>query len=471
MAEEKKTILLNGGREVDVAIVTKADDFMAQVLGDAPAKSGLVTLQVAKNSAGKPFVAVLMGGKHVGFLSDSDAEDLFPTLDDCEQNGVVAQARGTVTASPDGWGKSVLMLSLAAPGRLSGTPQTQAPAPKTRTVEAERLIEVQPALPMQASKPSAENKTVGTVVTCPQCGVAYTVGATFCARCGCPLAKVPDETLSAYTAVTALSKKKSIFRREIGRGSLVGWLLVIGGLCTLANTVDDFVRGTFSSQPGRMVSLISTGLVVTAAGVYRVYRARSQKPRPAKQVAGAGRAGPPTGEGQITGLFGTCPKCGGANPAGVAFCSRCGQPLANHGDAGPATKGQGPAVSQAQSVSGMRGVSAKRPGSWYGARKVGIIVLGVVIVAVVAAGVALEYQNKDFTKMSLEEVQDYLLEDVHDELAREYPGTDIQDLTGKRTASGGYEGIARGYKDGQHIRYDVSLYETTDGWSWFAKKQ
>jgi len=29
----------------------------------------------------------------------------------------------------------------------------------------------------------------------------------------------------------------------------------------------------------------------------------------------------------MTGMFDTCPKCGGARPVGASFCSRCGQPL------------------------------------------------------------------------------------------------------------------------------------------------
>ncbi len=36
---------------------------------------------------------------------------------------------------------------------------------------------------------------------------------------------------------------------------------------------------------------------------------------------------PVQGEAKMAG-FGACPKCGGAHPIGVAFCSRCGQPLA-----------------------------------------------------------------------------------------------------------------------------------------------
>lgn len=32
-------------------------------------------------------------------------------------------------------------------------------------------------------------------------------------------------------------------------------------------------------------------------------------------------------------MFGTCPKCGGAYPIGIAFCSRCGQPLGGPGGA------------------------------------------------------------------------------------------------------------------------------------------
>ena len=169
MAEEKKTILLNGGREVEVAVVTKADDFLIQVLGDAPAKSGLATLQIVKNTAGKPFVAVLIGGKHVGFLSDSDAEDLFPTLADCEQNGVVAQAKGTVTASPDGTTKPTLALGLDEPGQLLGALKAETQSPTAEAPKAEPMPDQH----------------------CRGCGKGLPAEAKFCLECGTRVVAVP----------------------------------------------------------------------------------------------------------------------------------------------------------------------------------------------------------------------------------------------------------------------------------------
>ncbi len=168
MAEEKKTILLNGGREVSVTLVTKAHDFLTQLLGGAPAKSGLATLQVVKNTAGKPFVAVLVGGKHVGFLSDSDAQDLFSTLAEYEQNGVVAQAKGTVTASADGTAKPTFRLSLAESGQLRETPQVQVPAPPAEAPKVE---------PMSNQY-------------CCTCGKELPAGAKFCLECGTPVVSI-----------------------------------------------------------------------------------------------------------------------------------------------------------------------------------------------------------------------------------------------------------------------------------------
>ena len=165
MADEKKTILLNGGREVNVTLVTKAYDFLTQLLGGAPAKSGMATLQVVKNTAGKPFVAVLIGGKHVGFLSDSDAQELFPTLGDCEQSGVVAQAKGTVTASPEGMAQPTFRLSLAESGQLIETRQVQEPAPPAEAPKVE-------SMPNQY---------------CCTCGKGLPAGAKFCLECGTPV--------------------------------------------------------------------------------------------------------------------------------------------------------------------------------------------------------------------------------------------------------------------------------------------
>jgi hypothetical protein len=169
VAEESKQVLLNGGREVSVTLVSGADDFLGTLLGGAPAKNGVAALRVAKNAAGQPFVAVIIANKHVGFLPHSDAEDLFPTLAECDLRDVLAQAKARVSASADGSGKPVLKLSLAEPGQLLAAPQTNAPA---------LMVE----LPAEQPIP---NKY------CTKCGKDLPAEAKFCLECGTPAVAVP----------------------------------------------------------------------------------------------------------------------------------------------------------------------------------------------------------------------------------------------------------------------------------------
>jgi hypothetical protein len=215
----EKTILLRGGHEVNVALISKADDFLSQLLGGAPAKSGLATLQVVKNPAGKPFVAVLIGGKHVGFLSDSDAQALLPTLAECEQNVVVAQASGTVTASPDGTAKPVLKLTLAEPGHLLDTRQVMTQPPMVEAPTVQLVAAVQPVQPMQTYQPTAAAVSVAApelpeqggaelprspeaAVFCRNCGTKNPEASRFCNSCGFSLEAIssvvsqPSETVS-----------------------------------------------------------------------------------------------------------------------------------------------------------------------------------------------------------------------------------------------------------------------------------
>ena len=129
MSAEQKTVVLNGGRDFPVGLVAGADDYLQSLLADAPAKQGWATLKVVKNSAGRPFVAVIIGNKHVGFLTQAAAPEFVPTLCACEELGGMAKAKGTVQAGADAAGKPRLKISLAAPDELLTTPAAHAAAP------------------------------------------------------------------------------------------------------------------------------------------------------------------------------------------------------------------------------------------------------------------------------------------------------------------------------------------------------
>jgi hypothetical protein len=172
MAEESKEVLLNGGREVSVTLVSGADEFLGAVLGGAPAKTGVAALRVVKNAAGQPFVAVIIANKHVGFLTHSDAEDLFPTLAECDLRDVLAQAKARVSASPDGSDKPVLKLSLAEPGELLGSMKTE-------------VSQLPVELPAEQPMPDQY---------CRGCGKGLPADAKFCLECGTPVVAVPAPT-------------------------------------------------------------------------------------------------------------------------------------------------------------------------------------------------------------------------------------------------------------------------------------
>jgi hypothetical protein len=168
MAAESQQVLLNGGRDVGVSLVSGADEFLGALLAGAPAKIGVVVLRVVKNAAGQPFVAVIIGSKHVGFLSQSDAEDLLPTLAECERRGAVAQAKGSVSVSQDGLGKPVMRISLAEPGLLLGSVETEVP-PSPLELPAQQPMPDQP---------------------CRTCGKGLPADARFCLECGTPVPAV-----------------------------------------------------------------------------------------------------------------------------------------------------------------------------------------------------------------------------------------------------------------------------------------
>jgi hypothetical protein len=179
MAAESEQVMLNGGREVGVSLVSGADEFLGALLGGTPAKTGVAALRVVKNAAGQPFVAVTIANKHVGFLSHSDAEDLFPTLAECERRGAVAQVKGSVRVSQDGSGKPVMRISLAEPGQLLGSMETEvSPSP----------VELPPQQPMP-DRP------------CRTCGKGLPANARFCLECGTPVVavSVPAEEAAVPT--------------------------------------------------------------------------------------------------------------------------------------------------------------------------------------------------------------------------------------------------------------------------------
>jgi hypothetical protein len=126
MSAEQNVILLNEGQALDVELVAGADEFLTQLLGGASAKAGLATLKPVKNSAGVPFVAAIIGGKHVGFLPQGVAADIFPILAGCEEQGMVPRAKARVAAPVEGQARPLLTVSLAEPDRLISFPQPEA---------------------------------------------------------------------------------------------------------------------------------------------------------------------------------------------------------------------------------------------------------------------------------------------------------------------------------------------------------
>jgi hypothetical protein len=134
---QQMTVLLNGGRELDVAPVPGADEFVAGLLGGAPAKPVVPTLKVVK-IAGRPVIAVLIGSRHVGFLPQTVDEDVLLTVAACDLNGVRARARGHLVASSENGDKVAVKISLAeADWLLRGSqkgesaPVMEAPRPQT----------------------------------------------------------------------------------------------------------------------------------------------------------------------------------------------------------------------------------------------------------------------------------------------------------------------------------------------------
>lgn len=169
MGEDRKAVLLDEGRELDVTLVKGASEFLAGLLGDAPAKRGAATLRVVKNAAGQSFVAVLLAGKYAGLLSTADAQGLVPILSAYERGGMVTQATARVAASADDPAKPVVRVSLAEPGQLLDSLRAVASAP--------------------AKEPPPSQPTPGQY--CRNCGRQLPSGAKFCLECGTPVGPIP----------------------------------------------------------------------------------------------------------------------------------------------------------------------------------------------------------------------------------------------------------------------------------------
>lgn len=118
--------------------------------------------------------------------------------------------------------------------------------------------------------------------------------------------------------------------------------------------------------------LIAFPLYLSMRGEYRRINAKmayptTLTPQPARQGSNAG--------------FGTCPRCGGAYPIGIAFCSRCGHSLADSG-----------ITPESTSNASSRAINRR----WWWSRrssiqKTGIVVVGVLVIAgAIAGGVAAE---------------------------------------------------------------------------------
>ncbi len=266
MAEESKQVLLNGGREVGVSLVSGADEFLGALLGGAPAKSGVAAFRVVKNAAGQPFVAVIIANKHVGFLSHSDAEGLLPTLAECEQNGVVAQAKGQVSVSGDGAGKPVLKLSLAEPGQLLGSMKTK-------------------VSPLPGELP-AEQPMPGQY--CRTCGKGLPAESKFCLECGTPVVDVPEpaEGTAVPTPVLPVAPRVAPLPGPVApRGQFSGaptkgrgWWgrrsglqkagVIVGGIAVLAIVAS--VAGTAGDKDKEVVVSSSTTVAVATTADFVV---------------------------------------------------------------------------------------------------------------------------------------------------------------------------------------------------------
>ncbi len=130
-----KTILLNGGRALDVTPVDGADQFLAQLLGAAPSRPAIPTLRLVDDPTGARCVGVFVGNTHVGYLLNDVDEGLVATLQACEHHGAVARARATLMAAWEDPEMAVLKVDLADSDQLLAEAGPGSPHPDAPEVE------------------------------------------------------------------------------------------------------------------------------------------------------------------------------------------------------------------------------------------------------------------------------------------------------------------------------------------------
>jgi hypothetical protein len=125
----EKTILLSGGRDLDVVPLEGADEFLISLLGEAPSTPAVPYLRSAKNVQGRECIGVFIGSQHVGYLSEDTDATLLATIQACELNGAVARARGNLIASWDCPGQVRVKVSLADSDHLFSAATSETPSP------------------------------------------------------------------------------------------------------------------------------------------------------------------------------------------------------------------------------------------------------------------------------------------------------------------------------------------------------
>ena len=130
-----KTVLLNGGRALDVTPVDGADQFLAQLLGAAPSRPAIPSLRLVDDPAGARCVGVFIASTHVGYLLNQVDEGLVATLQACEHHNAVARARATLMAEWDDPETAVLKVDLAESDLLLTEPSSLAQSPRSHRLQ------------------------------------------------------------------------------------------------------------------------------------------------------------------------------------------------------------------------------------------------------------------------------------------------------------------------------------------------
>lgn len=112
------TVLLNGGRDVDVIPVEGCDQYLLKLLGELPAKPAIPTLCVLDGTDGVSFVAVYIADTHVGYLPHPADPELIRAIRECNQSGAVTRARGKLIASWEAPDRVKVRVSLSDPDQL-----------------------------------------------------------------------------------------------------------------------------------------------------------------------------------------------------------------------------------------------------------------------------------------------------------------------------------------------------------------